>query len=165
MFTGYHHSGVKASASVQALAARNLQFLQAIETTVDHLLSDVELLSAISRGFAEIHRGLEQSSNGTLMDPSGNACLSLEQASDACVRMHRRATEKHGHACNDRQLRADDGVTDAYRNYIAAVSDVHDQIEAVREWIATHDALLQPPSSGVFQSVDDMFTAMGVKAV
>jgi protein-disulfide isomerase-like protein with CxxC motif len=33
-------------------------------------------------------------------------------------------------------------------------------VETLREWIATHDAVLQPTTGQTFDSVDDLFDAM-----
>lgn len=163
MNIGFHVLGAKTPARVQALAARNLQLLQAIESTLSQLGSDVKLIYAIAGAFEEIQRALSESANGNPVDPEGVACAALMQASDACVRIHNAAKSSHQAACGDRRLRSEDGVADAYAEYLAAVESVHDSIESLKDWIATHDALLEPDLPGSFSSVDDLFGAMGIK--
>ena len=162
MNTGFHVLGAKTPARVQALAARNLQLLQAIESTLSQLGSDVKLVYAIAGAFEEIQRALSEGANGTVIDPEGVACSALVKASDACLRIHAAAKSGHQAACDDRRLRNEDGVADAYAEYLIAVESAHDSIESLREWIATHDALLDPDLPGSYTSVDDLFGAMGI---
>lgn len=164
MNIGFQVSGHQTPARVQALATRNLQLLQAIESTLSQLGSDVKLILAIAGAFEEIQQDLVAQANGTPLDPEGAICNALTQASSACARIHAGATARHKAACLDQRLRADDGVVDAYREYIAALESVHEGIEALKDWIATHDAILVPDEPGVFTSVDDLFAAMGVNA-
>jgi hypothetical protein len=163
MNIGFHVLGAKTPARVQALAARNLQLLQAIESTLSQLGSDVRIIYAIAEAFEEIRRVLSEGANGTVIDPEGVACSALVKAADACLRIHSAAKSAHGAACSDRRLRSEDGVADAYAEYLAAVEAVHDSIESLRDWIATHEALLDPDIPGSFSSVDDLFGAMGIK--
>jgi hypothetical protein len=57
-------------------------------------------------------------------------------------------------------LQPDDGVAEAYDGFIAAMHALHDTVEVLREWIAMHDALLQPTTGKTFDSVDDLFDAL-----
>ena len=51
-------------------------------------------------------------------------------------------------------------MADAYSAFIEALGQLHDTIEALREWIATHDAVLQPTTGAVYSSADDLFAAL-----
>ena len=142
----------------QALAARNLEFLAAIENTLDALVSDTDLLRSISRAYQELHEklaGIEIE-----IDAGGRIVAMLEKASGSCVRIYRDAQRRHQSACRDPVLKPDDGVTDAYSSFIEAVHDLHDTIETLREWIATHDAVLQLTTGQTFDSVDDLFDSL-----
>ena len=148
------------AASVQAMTARNLQFLQAIETTVNHLGSDSQLLSSIAHGFEEILGALKQRDNGQVIDSEGVICASLFNASEATSRIYARATAARQSACDDKQLRSDDGVVEAFDEYIEAVTSVHDLVEEIKDWIETHDAALEPSTGVVYSSVDDLMAAL-----
>lgn len=163
MDTGYNVFGVSTPTRVHALAARNLQLLQAIESTISRLDSDSELLHAIQSAFEEVLGSLQTKGATQAIDPEGATCVAMAQASDACVRMHRTAKARHHAACNDCELTSEDGVAEAYDAYLLALEGVHDSIEELKEWIATHDALLDSSLPGTFGSVDDLFAAMGVK--
>jgi len=57
------------SSSAQSLVMRNLELLRAIEDTVDGLVADTDLVTSISRTYAELKSKLL--SNTTEIDPSG----------------------------------------------------------------------------------------------
>ncbi len=142
----------------QALAARNLDFLAAIERTIDALVSDTDLIHDIGRAYQEIQEKL--TGLGTEIDADGRITGLLEKASEACVRIYRDAQRRHESARQDPLLQPDDGVAEAYDAFIAAMNALHDTVETLREWIATHDAVLQPTTGQTFDSVDDLFDAM-----
>jgi hypothetical protein len=145
-------------ASAQAFAARNLELLTAIENTIDALTGDTDLLSAISRTYGELQDRLSGFEGE--IDASGRIVAMLDKASDTCTRIHRDAQRRHQSACTYPQLRPDDGVIDAYEAFMTAVHDLHDTVESLREWIAVHDAVLQPVSGTEFDSVDDLFDSL-----
>ena len=51
-------------------------------------------------------------------------------------------------------------MAEAYGEFIAILRELHDTIEALREWIGTHDAVLQPATGAVYSSADDLFAAL-----
>ena len=142
----------------QAFAARNLDLLAAIENTLDGLGADTQLLRAIHDGYQEIQQRLV-GTDGSI-DDSGRIQAKLDKASAACARIYQDACRRHQSACKDPQLYPDDGVADAYSAFIQALGQLHDTIEALREWIATHDAVLQPTTGAVYSSADDLFAAL-----
>lgn len=157
----HHHSTFRGTAaSVQAVAARNLQLLQAIESTLSRLDSDTGLLLAIGRAFEEITNSLTERAQDQPVDPEGAACVALMQASDACSRMYSNAARQHQAACRDRSLREGDGVVEAFEEYLAALRSVHDLVEDVRNWVETHDALLEPATGVVYTNADDLIAAL-----
>lgn len=145
-------------AGAQAFAARNLELLTAIEHTLDALDADTQLLCAIRGGYEEIRTALAD--RATLIDGDGRIQATLDKAGAACARIYHDACQRHASACQDPQLRPDDGVADAYGAFIDTVRDLHDSIESLREWIATHDAVLQPTTSPVYASAADLFGAL-----
>lgn len=142
----------------QAFAARNLELLAAIENTLDALSADTNLLNAIHDGYREIHEKLEGTSSA--IDDDGRIQGILDKAGAACARIYHDACQRHQSACQDPLLHPDDGVADAYGAFIEALRELHDTIESLREWIATHDAVLQPTTGTVYASADDLFTAL-----
>ena len=83
----------------QALAARNLDFLAAIERTIDALVSDTDLIRDIGRAYQEIQNKL--TGLDTEIDADGRITGLLEKASEACVRIYRGAQRRHEAACQD----------------------------------------------------------------
>lgn len=120
----------------QALAARNLDLLRAIENTVDNLVADTDLVRSICRTYVEIRQKL--SATDTEIDPTGHISAALA----------------------DSQLSLDDGVTDAYSAFMETLNGLHSAIEEFREWIATHDAVLQPTTGETFGSVSSLFDSL-----
>ena len=145
-------------AGVQALAARNLELLTAIENTIDALAADTRILGAIHEAYTEV---LDRLDGGLCaIDPAGRAQATLQKSSDACARIHDDARLRYRSARADPNLHPDDGVAEAYQAFIEVVRALHDAIEALRERIATHDAVLEPAASRVFTDVDELFADM-----
>ncbi|WP_156913943.1 hypothetical protein [Comamonas badia] len=142
----------------QAFAARNLDLLAAIENTLDALSADASLLNAIHDGYREIHERLE--GTPTAIDEGGRIQAMLDKAGAACVRIYHDACQRQQSVRQDLQLHPDDGVADAYNAFIEVLRELHDAIEVLREWIATHDAVLQPTTGTVYASADDLFAAL-----
>lgn len=143
---------------VQAFAARNLELLAAIENTLDALTADTDLLNAIAGGYKEVHELLIGYEG--IIDADRTIGLKLEKASDTCARIYRDAKARHEAAQHDPQLQPGDGIADAYTAFLQALTGMHDVIESLREWIATHDAVLEPATSPVYSTVDDLFDAL-----
>jgi len=157
----YAHSVIEQSmtpSGAQALAARNLDLLRAIENTVDCLAADTGLVRSICATYAEIHTKL--SAREAEIDPTGHIGSVLEKASDSCARIYEDARKRHLSATRDPQLRSDDGVVDAYDEFMGAINQLHDTIEELCEWIANHDAVLQPTTDESFETVDSLFDAL-----
>ena len=152
------HTARMTPIGAQAFAARNLELLAAIENTLDGLTADTQLLRAIHDGYEEIQAKLVGTTGP--IDDSGRTQAALEKAGAACARIYNDACQRHQSACQDPQLRPDDGVADAYSAFIGALRELHDTIEALREWIATHDAVLDPSMGAVYASADDLFAAL-----
>ena len=142
----------------QALAARNLEFLQAIENTVDCLSTDTNLVLSICATYAELQSKLSASKDE--IDPTGHICAVLDKASSSCTRIYNDEKNRHLSATRDSQLRADDGVVDAYDEFMTAINQLHDTIEELCEWISNHDAVLQPTTGSTFETVDSLFDAL-----
>jgi hypothetical protein len=154
LFTGQGMS----SSGAQSLVVRNLELLRAIEDTVDGLVADTDLVTSISRTYSELKSKLLQ--NTTEIDPSGRICAVLDKASSSCVRIHNDAKNRHVSARLDPQVRPDDGLVEAYNEFVSAVNELHDTIEELSDWISTHDAVLQPTTGQTFETVDTLFDSL-----
>lgn len=153
-FTG----SILSPTSAQSFAARNLEMLAAIENAIDVLIGDTDVLHGIGRTYSEVQDRLSGFKGE--IDPSGHIVAMLDKASAACVRIYREAQKQHQSSRVNLQLHPDDGVVDAYEAFIGAVHELHDTIESLREWIAVHDAVLQPATGQAFDSVDDLFESL-----
>lgn len=161
MQTHFHCSiELTSAAVVQEVAARNLQLLQAIESTVARLSSDAKVLSGICGTFDEVLKALRAAQPAEAIDPQDVICNILRRASDAVLNMHARGTARRKSAVQDKRLREDDGVVDAFTEYLAVLDQLHEVIEEMAEWIDTHDAALEPPTGNVYSNVDDLFAAI-----
>jgi hypothetical protein len=147
-------------ASVQEVTARNLHLLQTIESTVNRLSSDAHLVQSISRAFDEVFAAIKQRPAEKAIDPDGIICGALRKASDAASRMYGTCNAKRQAAHEDKRLNADDGVVDAYDDFIDEIHAMHDLLEEMIEWIDIHDASLELPSGVVYSNVDDLFEAL-----
>jgi len=139
-------------------AARNLELLAAIENTLDALNGDTQLIDAITNGYLEIRDRLAGQDNA--IDPEGRIERLLTKASDACARIYRDARQRHASAQQDTLLTAEDGIEAAYSAFMAAINRMHDVVEDLREWIALHDAVLQPTTGTTFCTTDDLFESL-----
>jgi hypothetical protein len=149
--------------NVQALAARNLNLLHDIESTLAALNDDTKLFDAITATFEEVTNRLKANPPESAVDADGETSNILVQTADSTRRLYERAVSKRESARADLSLTDDDGVVDAYDALISSLRNLFDAIEVLREWIETFDAILEPALEGVFSTVDDLFAAMGVK--
>lgn len=161
-FSGHHGAAASVSAQVQALSARNLQLLQAIEGTLNRLSSDSRILGAVAETFREILQRLQDDLPTDTIDRDGSICDAQRLAAEAVQRIYAKANRQHKSACSDARLTQEDGVVEAYQDCMRTLESLFDAIEALRDWIETHDALLEPVSGTSRKSVDDLFAAMGL---
>ena len=147
-------------ASLQEVTARNLHLLQTIESTVNRLGSDAKLLNTIGSAFSEVFEALKSRPEDDAIDPDGIICAALRKASDAASRMYKTCVLKRQAAADDKRLQHDDGVVDAYDEFITEIHAMHDLIEEIIEWIDVRIASLDDPSGVVYTSVDDLFKAL-----
>lgn len=159
---GHSHAAVSVFARVQELTARNLHLLQAIENTLAALASDTKLLAAMGDSFAEILENLEANAPEDAFDADGRVCNVLSLAADTAQRIYTRAEAKHQAARNDQRLTDDDGVAFAYEEYLSEVERLFDVVESLKDWIETHDAILEQSTGKTYKNVDDLFAAMGL---
>lgn len=159
---GNFHTGMGSPSRVQAYAGRTLDLLHAIEKTVDHLSENRDHIAVLAGGMVKTLQMLQNAKIETSIDPEGRVCDLLGQSLDALARMHASSARRRESAVADTRLRHDDGVVEAYDNFLSALNDAHEVVHELKEWIETHEALLDSPSGTTYSEVDDLFTAMGI---
>jgi hypothetical protein len=158
-----HGSGIGTAASVQAFAARNLHLLSAIETTLGALKADTAHVRIMAGEVEECLAKLKSEQSETPLDPSGRVCELLHKCLDTASRMYVESKTRKASAEKDGRLTAEDGIVEAFDTFLEGLHDLHDLYAELLDWVETHDALLEPSSGSVYESVDELFAAMGVK--
>ena len=74
--------------------------------------------------------------------------------------MHHVASLRRASAAADKRLRQDDGIVEVFDSFLATLSDAHDVLHELKEWIETHDALLEPAIGEVHATADDLVKAI-----
>lgn len=159
------HYGVPAAspAAVQAYAARSIQLLQAIETTIDFLDSNAEIIRSVATGMEYIVEALREDPPNVELDPEGRISQLLEQGAGKARAMYDDALKRRDAAAGDEHVHEDDGLYEAFDEFICAAADLHNNAEDLREWLETHDALQEQPSGEGFTSVAEYFKTLGIK--
>lgn len=142
------------AARVQAFAARTLDFLQLIEKTVSNLTSDAELLGVHARDIRRLIVRLGENTHARDIDPEGVVCDLLHKAAGMAAHLHAEHAARLDSARSDSGLDEDDGVVEAFEAIVAALTDIHDATEDLRDTIATLDALRSPKVGPTYSDVD-----------
>ncbi|UVH54703.1 hypothetical protein NWF24_17810 [Variovorax paradoxus] len=158
-----HGSGFGTAASVQAFAARNLQLLSAIETTLGVLKADTAYVRIMAGEVEDCLAKLKSEQSDCPLDPSGRVCDLLHKCLDSASRMYADNKARKASAEKDSRLTPEDGIVDAFDAFLEGLRDLHDRHVDLLDWVETHDALLVPSSGKAYGSVDELFLAMGVK--
>lgn len=125
------------TAEVHAEAARNLDFLRAIESTLAWLERLNKQLQADAEFAERVNEGLHLIDG--VIDIDDTILSALEEAQGGVHALYQLLTEKRAHGRNDRQLTVDDGIEDAYTNAIAHAADLQNAINSLRWNIGEHD--------------------------
>lgn len=153
-------AGIGTPAGVQAYAGRNLDLLQAIEKTIDCLTDNADLLNALTVSNKKNLKQLQAALIQQPLDPEGRVCELLSRCLELLARMNSFDHRRRQAAIEDPELKRDDGVVEAYDVFLHSVCDLHDTVGQLKDWIETHDALLEPALPGEFQTVDSLVKAI-----
>ena len=145
------------SGQLQAQAARTVAFLHLIESTIQRLTGNTEVLRTAIRESKRVVDHIRAEGPPTPLDPEGRACELLEQAAAVAERVYQRTVGQRDSANRDARLSDEDGVVDAFDQLVEALADFHNQIGELREAVLIHDARLAGPSGRVYDDVDAMF--------
>lgn len=146
------------SLSIEAEAARNLNLLNAIESTLAWLTRlTAQLKADISFGES---LSTELAAQGDPIDLDGALADHLHAAQQGMEALYDVLLHKRQAGRDDHHLSPDDGIEEAYTEAIAAAADLHNLLNALRWAMGEHDidAAPQPPSKTyAAQNIDQMF--------
>lgn len=146
------------SAGVQAEAARSLEILRAIESTLAWLERLTGQLRADVSFAEKVNAGLEQIAG--VIDPDNTIQDALQTAQLDVEELHSLLIAKRQHGRDDQRLTEEDGIEAAYTEAIAAAADLHNAINTMRWNIGEHDIDADPNAVGdkyPADEVDKMF--------
>jgi hypothetical protein len=154
------HQQSHGASPVEALAARNLQFLALIENTIDRVSGDTDHIRVMSKAVVACLESLQKANDVKLIDPEGRLCELLGKTAEMARRMYADASGAHESACGDRLLQPDDGVVEAFSELMEAVTELHACSEELRDWVEIHDALLEEPTGATYTNAADLIAAL-----
>jgi len=137
-------------------AHRSLDFLQAIEKTIDCLAANTKIIEFLND---EIHAFIDELPADKPLDPAGQASALLGKAAGSAMRIYEDAIGRRQNARMDHRLTDEDGVEEAYSGLIAAAADLHNMLEGLRAAVETSDALKEPPIGG-YGNAKELFDAL-----
>lgn len=125
------------SAGVQADAARSLELLRAIESTLVWLERLTGQLRTDAAFAEKVDAGLEKIIG--VIDPDNSIQGALEATQQDVEKLYQVLIEKRHHGRNDHQLNEEDGIEDAYTDAIAQAAELQNAINTLRWNIGEHD--------------------------
>lgn len=153
------HTHEASSAMAEAMAARNLQFLALIENTIDRVSSDTDHVRACSKAIDEVMKGL-QNSYAELPFEEVRLVELMERTQDMVRRIRMDAKKHHDSACNNKMLKPEDGVVDAYADFIEAIEELFNCASEFKDWIETHNALLEESTGTSYDTAEGLIAAL-----
>ncbi len=156
------HSQMDFASEITGVVARSVHLLDAIEETVNSLDGHTEMLQLLVEQGRRVLSALGQSQDVVakgLIDPDNVISGKLKASAEKIHTDYLAAIAARESARLDPELRPDDGVEQAYTEHIAALADLHNVIEDLRDTMETIDAR-HSPTIGSFDNVDDLFSAL-----
>ena len=150
------------ASSARDFAQRNLQLLRAIDDTLRALGADRAFFDSLGAAVEKFHHQLNDANPSVRID-DGRIVVQFDEGVRIADRIHSTLISKRAAAEGAPELHEDDGVVEAFDECLNAVARFHDALLELRDWIVTHDAILEEPLPASFDSVDALFEAMGVK--
>ncbi len=145
---------------VQAQAGRTLDFLHVIEKTIDALTQNCDVLEAISAEVIKLLEALKVKPPAASIDPEGRARELMSKSIATLERMHAAEQLKRNAAAADHRLDEDDGVVEAFDSLLSCLARMHEVTYEFKEWIDTHEALLEPAIGPVYENAEELFKAI-----
>lgn len=146
---------------VRGDAARDLELLRDIETTLDALDIELERASQLNQAAEKFIELVKKSASSTIGDDTDLVAL-FDSARDTVGRAHKMFGERHQCALNAPELDDDDGIVEAYECLMSATATLHNNLNTLSWLIGEHEADLDETLPGAYGNADDLFSAMGV---
>ncbi len=148
--------------NVKTFATRNLEVLRAIDKTLDGLDENATLLEGMVRDVEAFQARLCAGNIAERVDPDGAIAGTLDAAVNIVGHVYGALRDGRADVAACMDFTDEDGVVDGFDVCLRLVERLHDALTGLREWIVTHDALLDEPAPGSFDSADDLFKAIGI---
>lgn len=132
------------SFAIENGSARRLELLRAIDGTIawlDHITSQIQADATFAEKLTE-----EVMNLAGQIDEEGELLETFDKAQTSVGGLYSTLIGKRRSAQEDPRLIEDDGIEFAYDEVIAAVADLHNNLNTLRWAIAEHDADLSPVS-------------------
>jgi hypothetical protein len=149
------------SGQVVAQAARNVALLNAIESTVKMVASNMTIIRSMNQDIIPLIERIEAYDGESLLDPDGRAAELLVQAAHTAKRLYDDAIKRCEAAKADRRLCDDDGVAAVWSELTTALADYHNNLEDLRDHVETADSL-KSPRGRVYTDVGSLLADLGV---
>lgn len=125
---------------VESTAHRSLEFLNAIENTIDALSYDQKVFGAFADIAHKALDGVRQLKSSQPIDSDGAVGESFLKAQIATKELYNRIVAKRQSAVTDARLTEEDGVGEEYQRLIDVITQLHDCLNELRWAIGEHDA-------------------------
>lgn len=145
---------------VQAYASRMLRLLQEIESGREFLDANVGMLKTMIGSTASLVEQLRAQDANAVLDPEGKVSELLSQAAESARRSREVIQARHAAAQQNKKLTSE--LDQAFAQFSDVAAEIHNTIEDMREWVETHDALLEQPSGRPMKSAAELFSRLGI---
>lgn len=139
---------------VRAEAARNLDLLRAIDTTLTWLDRLIGVLRADITFAEKINASLDTIHG--VIDPDDTLHGLLEKAQSMVEQVYQELIAKRQSARDDLRLCEDDGIDASYTEAIAAAADLHNALNTLRWNIGEHDVDAEPQALSRAYGADEI---------
>lgn len=146
---------------VQAYASRMLRLLQEIESGREFLDANVGMLRAMVGSTTSLVEQLRAQDGDAVLDPEGKVSELLGQAAESAKRSREVIQARHANAKQTKKLSSE--LDQAFAQFADVATEIHNTIEDMREWVETHDALLEQPSGRPMKSAAELFSRLGIR--
>lgn len=146
---------------VQAYASRVLRLLQEVESGREFLDDNVGMLKVMVGSTSALAEQLRAQDGSAVLDPDGKVSELLIQAAESAKRSREAIQGRHAVAKRNKKLTPE--LDEAFAQFADVAAEIHNTIEDMREWVETHDALLEQPSGRPMKSAAELFSRLGIR--
>jgi len=153
------HGGLGMHADLTQYATRTLDFLNIIEKTLKSVTEEVDLIQTLTAGCVRHTAKIRNLAFKQELDPAGRISELLAKAAASAGRSYEEAIAFRNSARADTALHPDDGVVECFEGLVAALADLHNSIEDLRDAVEIHDSLLSPVT-GTYADVEALIASL-----